>query len=674
MLLKELELENIRSFTKEKISFPEGTTLFSGDIGSGKTTILLAIEFALFGVQKGNTSGFDLLRHGSSQGRVRLTFSLEDKEVIIERSLKRTNSSISQDRALLIVNGKAEELLAKEVKARVLALLNYPADLLTKTKSLVFRYTVFCPQDEINSILLGPAEERLEIIRKIFHFDKYKIIKENAQNYAKHLRERKNILEAKLEEVVRIEKHLKSREELLAQNEEKHATLLQTFAQQNTSLEEIEQREVALQKELLKAKEKEGIRTRIEDLNEQIEANNKRILLLGKEVEIPALPEKPHHEEKLLREKEQQAKENIIKIRSSMESAKTLLLRAQEIAKKISSLSSCPFCLQEVSDNHKNHISDHQQEIINQEKTNIEQFEEKLQKVQNAQNQISTMISEWEKFHKAEEQQRFAQALEKKNTEHKSSLEEANTLLLEKISALKKLITSQQDKENDKRIQNSYDTLLKEKRHAQESLQKTQNQITSITTEQKLFAREIQEGMKRKEELAKEKKEKDRVIILEEWMKTKFVNLVSTMEKKLLASIYYEFNDHFSKWFQTLIENELFSIRLDESFTPIIEQNGYETTFANLSGGEKTSVSLAYRLALNRVVNNFLAHIKTRDLIILDEPTTGFSTEQLDRLLEVLEELGTTQKIVVSHEAKLESHADHVITVEKYNHESKVSI
>ena len=55
--------------------------------------------------------------------------------------------------------------------------------------------------------------------------------------------------------------------------------------------------------------------------------------------------------------------------------------------------------------------------------------------------------------------------------------------------------------------------------------------------------------------------------------------------------------------------------------------------------GRQTRRALAYRLALNRVINDIITDIKTRNLLILDEPTDGFSTEQLDKLRTVLEEL-----------------------------------
>jgi len=48
------------------------------------------------------------------------------------------------------------------------------------------------------------------------------------------------------------------------------------------------------------------------------------------------------------------------------------------------------------------------------------------------------------------------------------------------------------------------------------------------------------------------------------------------------------------------------------------------------------TAALAYRLSLNQVINNLMSTIKTRDLLILDEPTDGFSGEQLDRMRDIL--------------------------------------
>ena len=127
-----------------------------------------------------------------------------------------------------------------------------------------------------------------------------------------------------------------------------------------------------------------------------------------------------------------------------------------------------------------------------------------------------------------------------------------------------------------------------------------------------------------------------------------------------------EFSTLFKEWFSMLV-SEIFNVHLDEDFTPVIEQQDYELDYSYLSGGERTAIALAYRLALNQVINSLVSKIKTRDLVILDEPTDGFSDQQLDKMREVLEELDVGQLIVVSHEQKIEGFVDNIIRFKKEN-------
>jgi len=91
-----------------------------------------------------------------------------------------------------------------------------------------------------------------------------------------------------------------------------------------------------------------------------------------------------------------------------------------------------------------------------------------------------------------------------------------------------------------------------------------------------------------------------------------------------------------------------------------------------LSGGERTALALAYRLALNQIINSMLSKISTKDLLILDEPTDGFSSEQLDRMRQVLEELKIKQLILVSHEQKMEEFVETVLKFVKQGHISRI--
>ena len=112
-----------------------------------------------------------------------------------------------------------------------------------------------------------------------------------------------------------------------------------------------------------------------------------------------------------------------------------------------------------------------------------------------------------------------------------------------------------------------------------------------------------------------------------------------------------------------MLISDTLTARLDDDFSPIIEQKDYELDYSFLSGGERTAIALAYRLSLNQVINSLLSNIKTSNLVILDEPTDGFSASQLEKMREVLQELKTEQLILVSHEQKMEDFVDNIISV-----------
>ena len=110
MIIKKVKLNNIRSYLEEEINFPNGSTLLAGNVGSGKSSILLAIDFALFGLQKGNITGSSLLRSDSNKGSVELEFELDDKKITVKRGLKKEGDKIVQDSGFLSTNGKKEML------------------------------------------------------------------------------------------------------------------------------------------------------------------------------------------------------------------------------------------------------------------------------------------------------------------------------------------------------------------------------------------------------------------------------------------------------------------------------------------------------------------------------------------------------------------------------------
>lgn len=127
--------------------------------------------------------------------------------------------------------------------------------------------------------------------------------------------------------------------------------------------------------------------------------------------------------------------------------------------------------------------------------------------------------------------------------------------------------------------------------------------------------------------------------------------------------------------FYKLIDTENIDIKINpENFDPEIRIDGYDSPFNDLSGGEKSSLSLAYRIALNRVINSKNRDTKTADLLILDEPTDGFSEQQVHKMQDLLDSLPTKQTIIISHERMLDSLVSKVIDFKKQNHETKIAL
>jgi exonuclease SbcC len=156
------------------------------------------------------------------------------------------------------------------------------------------------------------------------------------------------------------------------------------------------------------------------------------------------------------------------------------------------------------------------------------------------------------------------------------------------------------------------------------------------------------------------------------WLNQHFIPSLEQIESQVLISVREEFNKLFQKWFYLLIEVGDIDVEIDEYFTPIVNQSGYHLEVDSLSGGEKTSIALAYRLALNEIIRRII--MLDDNLLILDEPTDGFSKEQLIQIKIVLEELSAAQVIIVSHEKELEGFVETIFRVVKESEKSQVEL
>lgn len=85
MLIKRVELENIKSHAESTYNFERGSTAITGPNGAGKTTIIEAIAWALFDLLAYKKDEF--LTRGTKKGSVRVTFesSLDEREYSVYR-------------------------------------------------------------------------------------------------------------------------------------------------------------------------------------------------------------------------------------------------------------------------------------------------------------------------------------------------------------------------------------------------------------------------------------------------------------------------------------------------------------------------------------------------------------------------------------------------------------
>jgi exonuclease SbcC len=187
MILKSIELENIRSYKdKTVIDFPYGRTLFQGDIGSGKSTILSAVEFALFGL--GDIDAEHLLRVGSGKGSVFLEFESNKQIYKVYRSLSRKRDKIVQNEGYLYENGSRSSYSVSELKTKILDIIKINERSETKTTSVVYRYAVYTPQEMMKQILSSNNEKRLDILRRAFGIEEYSTAKRNAEKFLSGIR------------------------------------------------------------------------------------------------------------------------------------------------------------------------------------------------------------------------------------------------------------------------------------------------------------------------------------------------------------------------------------------------------------------------------------------------------------------------------------------------------
>lgn len=673
MILESIQIENIRSIKKLDLTLPSSSMLFYGDVGSGKSSILKAIEFALFGtLTHADLSGDSILRRGEIKAKVKLTFTIDGKRYTIIRGLsKNRGGKISQTTGTFIDHGANTEVkyAPTDLRRIILKLLSYSITRYEKAQKLpLFRYTVYTPQEQVKEIILADPEDRFEILKEVFGIEKYEtalknieFIKDKLNNQIKEISGKlkqignpKELIPEKQKEIKEIEENLKKlgenlreKEKLIIQEEQIVEVIQEKYNDFIKKLTELKNQEQIVSKN---KKSKKKINESLENLKLQISEAETKLKDL---IEVKLLTDLTEKQIKVQIGERRTDKAEKIK-------AKAIVGKKINDIDKLLKEGKCALCGQAI---HEKKRFEEEQKKANEE---IEKLTKEINDSEELINKLELYLNNIQKFKLIDTKRK---SLSEIITERKKREFELNSTLTELEERIGKASSEIKSTLKKYKIANITDFKLlggkiKEDLNQQkiklDGLRTNKESLSNTIAEKKFnykqFQKELVElniALKLKETLQKRQAFFSNLM---NWLIIEFPTLIRDIEKQILSSSAQQFNSYFKEWFHTLVEEQNIEVEIrPDDFQPVIIVNGYESPFRDLSGGEKSAISLSYRLALNKIINERYQEVKTKNILILDEPTDGFSQQQINKMQEIFEKLNTTQMIIISHERNLES-------------------
>lgn len=164
-----LKLRNIFCYVEEEVSFARGVSVFAGANGSGKSSLLEALFFALFASGARPVTGRELgevLRQGARSGAVELDFSFGRHRYRLHTALRRLKDRVQADgeRCTLERDDGQRWVKVGEVTGRLQELLHMDSE--------DFANCVYVRQGEVDRILRANAVERQRMIDRLLHLDR----------------------------------------------------------------------------------------------------------------------------------------------------------------------------------------------------------------------------------------------------------------------------------------------------------------------------------------------------------------------------------------------------------------------------------------------------------------------------------------------------------------------
>lgn len=211
MLLKTLKLKNFKCYSEKAYRFEAGITSIYGENGSGKSSILEAISWALFNFLPYSASS-RIIRKGAKSAEVELEVfsSLDKNEYQIKRKTSGATCSVyNLTKAYLVAEG------VNNVQAWVRHQLNLN---INDNLSSLCRNGIATPQGNLTLDFLETPENRRKIFDGLLGLDEYKLMQNKLAESLKLLQEQTQGLQIDLARSDGLEEDIFKLENKIAQN------------------------------------------------------------------------------------------------------------------------------------------------------------------------------------------------------------------------------------------------------------------------------------------------------------------------------------------------------------------------------------------------------------------------------------------------------------------------
>jgi len=220
--LLRLKLENFRQHRDSDIEFADGMTAIVGANGTGKTTILEAITFALYGEQRNVKDSIKFYwAEQRSRMRVLLEFQFEGRTYELERS---TTSASLIDRTAVAPGDEARPAV---VKATGLREVKSACERLLRLTYEQFKNSFCAEQKSLTFLQFNTDTRRQEQVAKMLGFDRLKLAADRARDRGRRFRGEEQGISQTIGDPVRLKSDVRDAKTELTSAKEAHRLALE---------------------------------------------------------------------------------------------------------------------------------------------------------------------------------------------------------------------------------------------------------------------------------------------------------------------------------------------------------------------------------------------------------------------------------------------------------------